>query len=209
MLNTNFRLISTLLFLFLLALIVPGCSKQQEPVETENTAQQRIVIQEIWDSHIIVTKAGDKQAILRYGHMVKYEGESQSYFDQGVQVDFFDNNGQHSSRLTADAGEYEEETEEVIGRGNVLVVSDSGFVMKTERIEYDAALEKIFSDTLVMMITPDSDTLWSIGFESNADLTHRIFFKPRIHFNRHIDITNLNENAKSENVVKNDTTGIQ
>jgi len=172
-----------------LAIILMAACAEQEDRSAELIQPQpaRIPTQEMWASRIIITEAGHKQAILDYGHMIQYRGDERSYFDEGVQVDFFDREGRHASRLTANTGTYHQKDESVQGLGNVIVVSDSGYVMKTERLEYIAATEKIRSDTLVMMISPQLDTLWSVGFESNADLTHRVFYRPRIHFNRALE----------------------
>ena len=137
--------------------------------------------------------------------MVQYDREKISYFDQGVQVDFFNRDGAHASVLTAERGQYHQETEAVEGHGNVVVVSDSGYVMKTEKLNYDAQKEKIFSDTLVMVISPERDTLWSIGFESKADLSHRVFYQPRIAFNRHLDLGQGEKSpAKADTLVGNE-----
>ena len=75
------------------------------------------------------------------------------------------------------------------GHGNVVVVSDSGYVMKNRKAELRRRKKRrSFPIPLVMVISPESDTLWSIGFESKADLTHRVFYRPRIAFNRHLDL---------------------
>lgn len=174
--------------------VCAGCAREESSdTSLIEAVPQRIPTQEMWKSRIIITKAGHKQAILDYGHMIQYQGEALSFFDQGVQVDFFDAEGRHASRLNAEAGTYHQKNESVQGLGNVVVVSDSGYVMKTERLEYIATAEKIRSDTLVMMVSPGLDTLWSVGFESNADLTQRIFYQPRIHFNRAVEIPQSSE----------------
>ena len=176
------------LILLALSALLAGCGQKEATSEPVDGEVGRVPSQEMWQSRIIVTQAGHKQAILDYGHMVQYEGDKVSYFDQGVKVDFFNRDGAHASVLTAERGQYHQETEAVVGQGNVVVVSDSGYVMRTERLNYDATKETIFSDTLVMVVSPESDTLWSVGFESKADLSHRIFYRPRIAFNRHVDL---------------------
>ncbi|HNB58495.1 MAG TPA: hypothetical protein PKV06_16085, partial [bacterium] len=55
--------------------------------------------------------------------------------------------------------------------GNVVIVSDSGVSMQTEKIYWDHQKQRIFADGLVTMTT-DEDTLRGYQFESNKDLTN-------------------------------------
>lgn len=155
-----------------------GCSRQDQEIVSTDQEKKEYPSQEGWNSQIYLSKAGRLQAVVRYGHMMKFDGLKVYQFDEGVVVDFYDDRGNHTSHLTSDAGEYHEATEDVTGRGNVVVVSDSGLTLRTDVLRWDNRTEKIISDTLVMLTTPDYDTLYGVGFESNADLTRRVIRKP-------------------------------
>jgi LPS export ABC transporter protein LptC len=163
-----------------IVLICIGFSQCRQDAGERTIVRTRVErpIQEGWDSKITITRLGLPQAIVDYGHMVKYEKSDTIYFDEGVEVDFFDDQGNHSSHLISDRGEYNEKTEDVTGIGNVIVVSDSGVTLNTEILRWDNARGKIYSDTLVMVTTREADTLYGIGFESNADLTRRVIYSP-------------------------------
>ncbi len=164
--------------------------EKQDTVFTENNHNE-YPSQEGWQSELIFSRAGRRQAVVRYGHMMKYDQRKVILFDEGVEVDFYDDEGDHTSHLISERGEYREDTEDIIGMGNVVVESDSGVTLKTEVLRWDNRLEKIISDTLVMVTTQDQDTLYGIGFESNADLTRRIFYKPWGASDKRVDIDEL------------------
>jgi LPS export ABC transporter protein LptC len=168
----------SIVVLGLTLLCLAGCSQQDQEIVSSDQEKKEHPSQEGWNSQIYLSKAGRLQAVVRYGHMMKFEGLKVYQFDEGVVVDFYDDEGEHTSHLTSNKGEYHEATEDVIGRGNVVVVSDSGLTLRTDVLRWDNGREKIISDTLVMLTTPDYDTLYGVGFESNADLTRRVIRKP-------------------------------
>lgn len=184
---------------FLAVVMLQSCSEREKGGTGTAIADSSVYpSQEMWNSTITMTRAGMKQAVIRYAHMVQYENQDTVYFDGGLIVDFFDDRGLHTSRLTSRKGEYHERSSDVIGRDKVVVVSDSGYTLKTEEIRWDNAREKIFSDSAVVFITPDKQWLESSGFESNADLTHRVFHNARIVTQQHIDIKELERTAVSK-----------
>ena len=166
------------LVLFVCCLFWIFCSTQHEEKISSSNEVNEYPSQEGWSSKLYLTTAGKLKAIVCYGHMKKYDKQKMIYFDQGVEVDFYDRNGNHTSHLVSEKGEYNETTEDVMGMGNVVVVSDSGVTLRTEILRWINRTEKIVSDTLVMVTTQNNDTLYGIGFESNADLTRRIIRKP-------------------------------
>ena len=167
------------------------CQRQkEEEIVAENRAEE-YPSQEGWQSELILSRAGRRQAVVRYGHMMKFDQRKVVLFDGGVEVDFYDDDGNHTSNLISDKGELQEDTEDIIGKGNVIVKSDSGITLQTEVLRWDNRLEKIISDTLVMVTTTDLDTLYGIGFESNADLTRRIIRNPWGVSDKRVDIGKL------------------
>ncbi len=134
--------------------------------------------QEGWNSTLTLSKAGDKQAVVQYGHMVKFKAEDTVYLNENVEVDFFNDTGQHTSRLVSERAEIEEKKQNVRAIDNVVVVSDSGVTLKTEYLEWNSTLEKIHSDSLVMIVTQYQDTLFGKGFEAESDLSRRVIHEP-------------------------------
>jgi LPS export ABC transporter protein LptC len=193
------------LSVLLLALTAgPACTQKGDGGPAANSPE-RFPIQEGWNSKIIISRAGLTQAVVRYGHMIKYEKTDVILFDQGIDVDFFDEQGMHSSHLISDRGEYNEKTEDVTGMGSVHVLSDSGMTLDTEMLHWDNARGRIYSDSLVIMTTADQDTLYGFGFESNADLTRRVIRRPWGKTKRHVDLQDIQD--EFETTGGKDSTG--
>ena len=183
----SFFSVSRLLTLAFLVVAV-GCSEDQKSSVEKPVLVQDSPAQEGWNSKIVVTKAGKRQAVVAYGHMRRFENRPIVYFDQGVDVDFYDSEGKHTTWLSAMEGEYHEKTEDVKGVGNVRVVSDSGITLKTQQLRWINGPGRIVSESAVMITTAEGDTLYGSGFESNADLTHWVLSNPWGRTEKRIDI---------------------
>jgi LPS export ABC transporter protein LptC len=146
----------------------PACRRAGKGSAIEGEAPPALQ-QEGWNSVILISSSGRLQARVQYAHMVQQENSRLIHFDGGVGVDFFDEKGRHSSRLDSEKGVYDEESQDVTGMGRVIVVSDTGITLKTERLRWIQKKEKIVSDTHVVFVQ-EGDTLYGLGFESDSDL---------------------------------------
>jgi LPS export ABC transporter protein LptC len=172
-------------------LVVSGCGEPHSDSSAPVEEQKEFPSQEGWNSTYRISRAGRPQAVIRYGHMSQYDSRKTTYFDEGVIVDFFDETGRHSSKLTSDRGIYNIATNDVYGVGNVVVVSDTGVTLYTEKIRWDQTREKIISDTLVTVVTEDSDTLYGRGFESMPDLSKMVFKEIRGTTGKRLDMDRI------------------
>ena len=159
--------------------------------EVANVTTESFPTQEGWNSKLYITKMGRTQAIVQYGHMAQYENQEEIQLDEGVEVDFYDRNGNHTSHLMSDRGTYHEQTQNVKAEGRVIAVSDSGVTLRTTSLAWDNLQGKIHSDTLVQVTTQESDTLWGKGFESEADLSHWVIRKPWGVSDKRIELASL------------------
>lgn len=202
--------VSVVLFLWT---IFSGCGGERKETLSTGNGEKEYPSQEGWNSDLFLTSAGHLQAVVRYGHMLKYDEKKLILFDEGVEVDFYDAEGSHASRLTSERGEYHETTEDVIGLGNVVVVSDSGVTLQTEVLRWDNGLMKILSDTVVTVITPDRDTLYGVGFESEPDLSRWIIRKPWGVSDRKVDVeeleTSFSKPSSADTVSRPDSTRME
>lgn len=148
-----------------------GCS-QQDPTQTQQVSDADVPDQELWDAQIRSTDKGKLNALISFGHMERYTNKSLLVFDEGIDIDFFNDRGEKSSKLTAEAGEMDETTENVKAIGNVVVVSDSGFTLYTDELFYYKEADKIVSNVKVKVTTTDGDTLHGVGFESDSQMDY-------------------------------------
>jgi LPS export ABC transporter protein LptC len=177
--------------LFLAVCLAAGCSKkrgQTPPAPAPEGTAAETPSQEGWNSSITLTRAGRLQAIIRYGHMAEFDSRGVARFDGGVQIDFYDKDGQHVSQLTSDRGLYYKKSEEVVGEGRVTVVSDTGITLKTERLRWNPQTQLILSDDPVTVTTQSHDSLYGLGFQSNADLSRWTIRQPRGITQRKVDL---------------------
>jgi LPS export ABC transporter protein LptC len=156
--------------IILAALIaVAGCTRLYESTPSDKNAEN-LPSQTISQGKIDVVKGGRLEYIIQAGRIRSYEKERLTLLDSGVVVDFFDREGRHTSKLTSDEARVDEGKNVFKALGNVVVRTDSGDMLLTERLFWDEAKRKIRSDTMVTMMT-EFDSLRGYNFEADEDLT--------------------------------------
>jgi len=164
-------------YIFILVIVSSGLMMCSAPEEQEQTVPGQRPTQESWDSEIYLTELGERHATIQAGHLAQYEDKEMVILNEDVKTDFFREN-KHSSTLVADSAVVFRNTNVMRAFGQVVVESDSGITLYTERLAYDPDTEKITADTAVTLTT-ETDTLHGIGFESNSDLTEWVITQPR------------------------------
>ena len=154
----------------------PGCAEKIKPSVLGGVSGAALPTQESWNSTVTFTDSGVVKAILKAGHISQYEGSKQTSLDKGVHVDFFDEHGVHSSVLTSETGKVDETTNNLEAIGNVVVVSDSGVVVKTEKLFWDNQRQLIHSEEFVTITSP-KENLQGHGFESDQNLKNYKIFR--------------------------------
>jgi LPS export ABC transporter protein LptC len=157
-----------LISLFVL-FVISSCQKKQDTVVAD-MEQTEYPDQEGWNSTVTSSKNGIVGAIIKYGHMQRFKKRKVVDFDKGIVVDFFDEQGVHTSNLISERGRLDEATNNIEAFGKVVVVSDTGITLMTERLRWDNSIEKIVSNNFVTIITVDQDTFYGNGFESDQNL---------------------------------------
>ncbi len=157
-------------FLALLSfLLLFSCSDVQEEQPTQNKEKLVFPDQESWNSTITITKEGQRVADVWAGYIAVYNDQDLAKLKDSIHADFFDSNGDHNSVLTADSGFVNNQTNDLVAMGNVKVVSDSGIVLQTEKLEWNNKKQKIVSEVPVRFTTRE-DTLIGDSFVSDPDL---------------------------------------
>lgn len=147
-----------------------GCQGDGQPPMSETSAKSA-PDQELWGSTVILSVRGQNRAKVWAAHILKFEDKHIIQMDGNIKVDFYNESGHHVSVLTAQGGEVDESTQDLQARGTVVVVSDEGARLETERLRWHNETQKILSDTLVTIIR-EGERVEGIGFESDADLEH-------------------------------------
>ena len=165
-----------ILFLVCFLLLTNGCEEKIKPSVLGGVSSATLPTQESWNTTVTFTDSGIVKAILKAGHLSAYEGSKQTSLDKGVHVDFFDEHGVHSSVLTSETGKVDETTNNLEAIGNVVVVSDSGVVVRTEKLFWDNQRQLIHSEEFVTITSP-KENLQGHGFESDQNLKNYKIFR--------------------------------
>ena len=91
-----------------------------------------------------------------------------------IHIDFYGEDGQVSSVLTADRGIILRRTNDMRALGHVVVRNAAGDELLTEELAYDAPNEKIRTDAFVTLIR-GRDVLTGYGLEADPDLAAGTF----------------------------------
>lgn len=153
-----------------------GCHRGTEG-ETNADETKTYPDQELWDARIVFTDDERITTILQAEYIAIYEETGLTIADTAFQLDTFDKDGNHTSIITADSGVVHGE-DSLLAFGNVVVVSDSGVVINTERMYWDKRSRTVRADTFVVLTT-ETDTLYGDSLISDEALENWQIFNPR------------------------------
>ena len=164
-----FVLILSILFLF------PFCSsKRVKPSVDGKLNVEELPSQESWNSIITFSDSGKISAILYAGHLRKYDDKKETFLDQNIKVDFYDQNEVQTTTLTSVKGRVDETTNNLYAMDSVVVSSDS-VTIKTDEMMWRNKDRKIVSDKFVTVISPQEE-IQGYGFESDQNLNNYVIY---------------------------------
>ncbi|MBD3289540.1 LPS export ABC transporter periplasmic protein LptC [candidate division KSB1 bacterium] len=198
----------TFISISIIMLFAWGCQNNVENKITQ-TPENELPDQETWNSTLIATSEGTTSAIIEFGHMERYNEQQLILFDQNIEVDFFDDQGNHTSKLTSNKGRMDEKSNIITAYENVVVVSDSGINLYTEKLWWDNNREKVITDQFVTITTNENDTLHGVGFESDQTLSNWMIKDLRGKTSKTIDLNLENRPSPESDTTQTDTTTIE
>jgi LPS export ABC transporter protein LptC len=133
---------------------------------------------ESWVSTFMITRQDRMVAVANSQRMIKYNDRNIAHLIGDVDVDFFNEQGSHVSRLFADSADVNMQQNAMSAFGHVIIRSDSGLVLMTETLRWDDKYDMVTTNDTVMFTTPENDTIYGVGFESDVDLTHWKIYQP-------------------------------
>jgi LPS export ABC transporter protein LptC len=141
----------------------------RRPLTTQAGAPERAPDQIIENGTHVVTREGVKRAVLQARQIEFYNAEAKVEADT-MEMTFFDARGVEESRLTARYGEIDQRTEDVLARGDVMVVASDGTRISGEELRYDSAADRITSDQPVTIVR-EGNRIQGDGVEADPALT--------------------------------------
>ena len=160
----------------ILLLFIAGCSNDNvKPTINTSLKSGQLPTQESWNSTIVFSDSGKTKAILKTGHLRKFDQLQETLFDQGLKVDFYDDNMVKTSTITSKRGKVNDATRDLYAIDSVVAVNDSGTVLKTQELMFRNRDQKIVSDKFVTIISP-KETIQGYGFESDRSLRSYVIY---------------------------------
>lgn len=164
-------------FLLLAVLLLAGCDEQAvKPPVGKDFKTEQVPDQESIQSKIVFSDSGMIKAVLTTGRVRMYRGREETLLDSGLVVDFYDQSGIKTTTLTSRYGRVNDKTKDLYAMGDVVVRSDSGTVLLTDRLMYRASDQKILTE-LPVEITSPTETIKGVGFESDKQLKNYVIYR--------------------------------
>ena len=108
--------------------------------------------------------------------LLKNDGEDATLVGN-VNAKFFNDDGNYISTLYSDSAIVENISNNLRAYGNVKVISDSGYTLLSDQINWDNQYKLITSKDSVTLTDKSNTTVMGVGFESDMDLTNYKIFK--------------------------------
>ena len=151
------------------AVLFPAaCQPVDQPVPEEG-AQDVLPDQEAWNTTIYLSRDGRQEATIRAGHRVFFSETNLTVIDEGIVVEFFDEDGGLASTLEAEWGEIDGQTHNLRVRGGVTVHSTERGTLETDSLTWLNAANLIVTDAAVRL-TGDTDVIAGDGFEADPGM---------------------------------------
>lgn len=163
-----------LFFISFLILFQYCSSKRVKPAIDVNLNTQELPSQESWNSVVTFSDSGKTKAILWAGHLKKFDDKRETFLDQNIKVDFFNDDELKTSTLTSKNGRVDETTNNLFATDSVVVFSDS-VTIRTEEMMWRNKDRKIVSDKFVTIISPQ-EKIEGYGFESDQNLKNYVIY---------------------------------
>ena len=160
---------------FVALAILTGCEEKVKP-SVAVVPQAALPSQESWRSTVTFSDSARIKAILWAGHIAVYSAEQFTLLSDSVHVDFYNEQEQHTSLLTARRGKVNDRTEDFDAYDNVVVISDSGTILHTDSLFWTNADRRIRTDAFVDIVSP-REHIMGHGMVSDQGLKNYRIFK--------------------------------
>lgn len=146
-------------------IFLSGCQKEQPK---RAPLKRNLPDQVLRNATMVFTQNGVKTTVIKAKTVAEWTNRDLTRAES-LWVDFFDENGEHTSHLVADSGWIKEEEQRLGVWGNVCVITDEGVKLKTQTLNWDPGINKITTEDFVK-ITKDKDVMTGYGLEADQKL---------------------------------------
>ncbi len=148
-----------------------GCGEREENAPTPTNESP---IQTIYGYHTVETERGQMRWELFGNRAERYAGEEDLHLI-GVRMYFY-TDGQLSATLTSKRGTVNENTRNMVAKGDVKIVTEDDRTLESEVLNWDNERRIIFTD-LFFRATEADKVLTGIGLETDPKMTDLVIKK--------------------------------
>ncbi len=151
-----------------LVAVASGCGGNEDPV-AEPGFRDLPADHVAWDLDTDIKELGSLRARVHADTAYIWEDSAKMVLVP-VEVKLYDENGAQTATLTADEGELDSNTNRMVARGNVVLVTiDGEHRILTEELFYDPRRERLWSDVRTEIFQGET-RLEGSGFRASEDL---------------------------------------
>jgi len=153
------------------ALVLVGaiaCSQKKQPPVAAHSPLADSADQVMYGARFNLTDKGLQRANLVADTAYFFEDNTRIELEK-VHTTFFTATGAKNAVLTSDRGRYNNRTNNMVARKNVVVVSEDGRRLTTPELNYNQQTNEISSDSAFVMTEPNR-RVEGIGFRSDPDM---------------------------------------
>lgn len=163
-----------IVFCLCLPMIVISCGERKvKPGVNKNIRVEELPAQESWDSRVIFSDSGKTKAVLETGHLRVFTEGQYTLLDEGVKVNFYNDDEQVSTVLTSLKGRVDDASQNLFAIDSVVAVNDSGVKINSDELMWRNKDKKIVSEKFVTITTP-KEKIEGYGFESDQSLRNYV-----------------------------------
>lgn len=146
-----------------------GCAAEGDPV-SENGFRDLPADHVVWGMDTDIKELGSLRARIHADTAYVWEDSARTVMFP-VEVKLYDENGARTGHLTADEGELDSNTNKMVARGNVVLITEGEERrLLTEELHYDPRRGRIWSEVYTVMYQGDTK-LEGTGFRANEAMT--------------------------------------
>lgn len=160
--------ISTLVLALAAVLSLVSCGEGDRSQSTIGTAE--MADQEFTDFRTMESDSGMVKWVLEAPVARVYNVRKLLVTDD-PRIEFYNEEGEVTSVLTADKAEYDQVTHDLTALGNVVITTSEGYTLETESLVWIHELAEFHSEDFVK-VTRGNDVLTGYGFEGYPELNN-------------------------------------
>lgn len=154
----------------LMIVVGAGCENDIEKIKLI-TSQKVLPVEAATDLEIIYSDSAKIKSKIVTPELNRYIG-NKNYIElpKGLKLEFYDDNQNITSTLTADYAIRREQEMIVEAKRNVVIVNEKNEKLNTEHLVWNEKTKKIYSDKFVKITTPE-EIIYGNGFEADQDFS--------------------------------------